>query len=96
MIHLTFDQVNAGFELVGASLRTLDCFHLYRSKRFVGGSIFTALFFFLWGGFNTVYYPSLDQWFSFGAAIALTSVNGLWIAMAVFYNRRFNKQQVAA
>jgi hypothetical protein len=94
--HVTYDMVNAGLEFVGALLRSVDCVKLYRAKRFQGGSIWTALFFFGWGLFNTVYYPSLHQTYSFVAAILLTAVNGLWIAMAMFYNRRYNKQQVAA
>jgi hypothetical protein len=93
--HLTYDMINASLELAGASLRSLDCVKLYRAKRFQGGSIWTAFFFFGWGLFNTVYYPSLHQTYSFAAAIALTAVNGLWIAMAVFYNRRHNKQGLA-
>ena len=93
--HVTYDMVNAALELAGAILRSIDCVKLYRAKRFQGGSIRTALFFFGWGLFNTVYYPSLNQTYSFVAAIALTAINGLWITMAVFYNRRYNKQQVA-
>ena len=92
--YVTLDQANAGFEFAGASLRTLDCYRLYQAKRFQGGSLFTALFFFLWGLFNTVFYPSLGQTWSLVAAVLLTAVNGLWISMAVFYNRK-HKQQVA-
>jgi hypothetical protein len=95
MIHLTLDQANASLELAGAILRTLDCYRLYRAKRFVGGSIFTALFFFGWGAFNTVYYPSLHQTYSFVAAIALTLVNGIWIVMALYYNRKYQQGQAA-
>lgn len=90
---LPLDQCNACLELAGAGLRLLDCYRLYQAKRFVGGSIFTALFFFGWGMFNVVYYPSLHQVYSFAAAIALTAVNGLWIVMAMVYNWRYNKQQ---
>jgi hypothetical protein len=94
--HVTYDMVNAALELAGAILRTIDCVKLYRAKRFQGGSIWTAVFFFGWGGFNTQYYPSFHQTYSFIAAIALTAINGIWIAMAVFYNRRYSKQQVKA
>jgi hypothetical protein len=91
MIHLTLDQINAAFELAGASFRALDCYKLYKAKRFVGGSLFTALFFFVWGIFNTVFYPSLGQTWSLVAAVLLTTVNGLWIIMAVLYNRKHNQ-----
>lgn len=94
--YVTLDQLNAGFELAGAGLRSLDCYRLYQAKRFQGGSLFTALFFFLWGLFNTVFYPSLGQTWSLVAAVLLTAVNGLWIAMAVFYNRKYKQQGLAA
>lgn len=89
MIHLPLDQANAGFEFMGALMRTYDCYHLHKAKRFLGGSLFTASFFFVWGLFNTVFYPSLGQTWSLVAAVLLTIVNGIWILMAVFYNRRF-------
>lgn len=83
---LTFDQINAGFEMAGACFRLYDCWRLYKAKRFIGGSLFTAVFFTSWGLFNTMFYPSLHQVWSFWAAIALTAVNAWWIVMAVHYN----------
>lgn len=93
--YLTLDQANAAFELAGASFRCLDVYRLYQAKRFQGGSLFTAFFFFTWGLFNTIFYPSLGQTWSLVAAVLLTAVNGLWISMAVFYNRKY-KQGIAA
>lgn len=90
-MHLPGDQINSMFELAGACFRTLDCVKLFRAKRFQGGSLFTALFFFGWGIFNTVYYPSINQTWSFVAAILLTVVNGIWIVMAIFYERRHSQ-----
>ena len=87
-LHLTYDQVNAGFEMVGAAFRIFDCMKLHRDKTFLGGSIWTAVFFFIWGIFNTFFYPSLGQTWSLCAAITLTMVNGLWIVMAVYFNYR--------
>jgi hypothetical protein len=95
MIHLTPDQMNAGFEVAGATLRAWDCYKLYTAKRFMGGSLWTAFFFFAWGLFNTFFYPSLGQTWSLVAAVLLTAVNGLWISMALFYNRKY-KQGLAA
>lgn len=82
------DQINASLEFAGACFRTFDCVKLFRAKRFQGGSLFTALFFFGWGVFNMFYYPSLQQTWSFVAAILLTVVNGIWILMAVVYEHR--------
>lgn len=85
---IPLDHWNAGFEMVGALLRTWDCVVLYRCKHFAGGSLFTALFFFVWGVFNTIFYPSFGQQYSFIAAIALMLVNGLWLVMAIYYYRQ--------
>lgn len=85
-MRLTLDQINATFELAGACFRLYDCWRLYRAKRFIGGSLITAVFFTSWGLFNTMFYPSLHQEWSFWAAIALTTVNAWWIVMAIHYN----------
>lgn len=85
-MNLKYDQINAGLEMGGAFLRTLDCIQLFRAKRFVGGYLGTAMYFLSWGIFNTFYYPSLNQSWSFWAAIALAGMNGLWFVMAIHYN----------
>jgi hypothetical protein len=80
------DQANACLEMGGAFLRTLDCIKLFQDKRFSGGHLGTALYFLGWGVFNVFFYPSLNQVWSFWAAIALMAMNGLWFVMAVHYN----------
>jgi hypothetical protein len=95
---IPLDHLNAGFEMIGAAFRVYDCVKLYRAKHFVGGSILTVVFFFTWGLFNTFFYPSLNQSWSFVAAIFLTAANGVWILMALFYEkqmllRRLSKTQ---
>jgi len=85
-VKVTLDQMNAAFELGGAFLRTLDCVKLFQAKRFMGGHLGTALYFLLWGVFNVFFYPSLHQEWSFWAAIALMTINGVWFVMAVHYN----------
>lgn len=92
MIQLSLDQINAGLEIGGALLRSYDCVKLCQSRRFAGGSLITALFFFFWGIFNTVFYPSLGQTYSWIAAIALTLVNGLWLLLALYYNHKHSKE----
>lgn len=89
---LTMDQANAALEMGGAFLRTLDCIKLFQHKRFVGGHLGTALYFLLWGVFNVFFYPSLNQVWSFWAALALMVINGLWFVMAVYYNHFRAKQ----
>lgn len=89
---MKLDEVNAAFELVGACMRVYDCYVLFKAKRFIGGSLWTAAFFFGWGLFNTVFYPSLNQTWSFVAALALTAVNGAWIAMALYYRTKHDKE----
>jgi hypothetical protein len=90
---ITLDQINAGFEMAGAISRTFDCVQLYRAKRFVGGSLFTAFFFLMWGFFNIVFYPSLGQTYSYLAALALTTMNALWLVMAMYFNWRIARKK---
>lgn len=84
---MMFDQINASFELVGALCRAYDCMCLLEDRCYRGGSILSAMFFFMWGLFNTMYYPHLDQHWSFWAAVALAAMNGLWIVMALRFRR---------
>jgi cation transport ATPase len=90
-VKLTMDQANACLEMGGAFLRTLDCIKLFQDKRFSGGHLGTALYFLGWGVFNVFFYPSLNQVWSFWAAIVLMVMNGLWFVMALYYNHWVNR-----
>jgi hypothetical protein len=43
----------------------------------------TSLFFTSWGVWNLYYYPSLGQWLSFAAGIALCLGNIAWVSQAI-------------
>jgi len=59
------DLINGSWELVGGGLLMRNCWLLYKEKQVKGVSAATTAFFTSWGMWNLVYYPSLDQWFSF-------------------------------
>ena len=62
------DQVNASFELLGTVFAGLNVRAVYQSKGYAGVSLWSTLFFLVWGGWTLFYYPHLGQWASFAAA----------------------------
>lgn len=84
---LSDDQVNALFQL-GAMISVLNhCRLMWRSKEANGVSILSTLFFASYGIWNLWFYPGLEQWFSFAAAIGATAANLFWI-FTIWYIRR--------
>jgi polyferredoxin len=77
------DYINAGFELVGALFTWRNALQLWRERELRGVYWPTWAFFAAWGAWNLVYYPSLGQWWSFVAGIALVTGNVAWVCLAV-------------
>lgn len=77
------DKINAGLESIGALCRLWDCICLWEDRCYRGGSIKSAFFFLMWGVFNLFFYPSFGQHWSFWGAVAMTSMNGAWIVLAL-------------
>lgn len=90
MTHL-FDTINGSFESMASLMILNHCRVLYRDKSVQGVSVLSTVFFFVWGIWNTIYYPSLHQTASFIGGIFVAMANGLWIAM-MFYYRRKNRR----
>lgn len=85
------DMINGGFELLGAFFAWANARRLYRDRELRGVYWPAWAFFTVWGLWNLFYYPSLAQWFSFSAGIALATGNLAWTVMAVWLwlaNRR--------
>ena len=82
------DEINATFELFGGLFVCFSIRTLYLDKVVKGISWFHAVFFLSWGYWNLLYYPSLDQWYSFWGGVVLTIANTIWFSMMVYYNRR--------
>lgn len=85
---MKLDFVNGVFELGGAAAAWKNALQLNRDKQIKGVYWPVYLFYSLWGLWNLVYYPALDQWFSFGAGTALVAGNVAWVALALRYRRR--------
>jgi hypothetical protein len=47
----------------------------------------TPTFFWSWGFWNVFYYPSLDQWFSFGAGLLVLFANTAWLYCVLKYTK---------
>jgi ABC-type transport system involved in cytochrome c biogenesis permease subunit len=82
------DLVNGSFELFGGILNILNIFELVKKKRVMGVSVIPVIFFTLWGIWNLYYYPHLGQRFSFKGGIAVVIVNTVWVALAIYYNKK--------
>lgn len=76
------DFVNALFEGWGAVAIFFNCVALYKAKQVRGVNMGSMAFFTSWGFWNLYYYPSLGQWMSFAAGMAIVALNCVWLSMA--------------
>jgi hypothetical protein len=81
------DGGNALFEALGGVCIWINVHRLYHDKQVRGVSWLVSLFFASWGVWNLYYYPSLGQWWSFTAGLAICAGNFLWVALAVRYRK---------
>ncbi len=77
------DLINGTFELVGAFLCWMNFARLLRDREIRGVFWPASAFFAVWGLWNLYYYPSLGQWFSFGAGVVLCAGNLAWVGLAL-------------
>lgn len=82
------DLINGIFELGGAFAIWLSIMRLYADKEAKGVHWGHLGFFTSWGVWNIFYYSSLDQWFSWGAGIALCLSNGIYLGQVIYYGRK--------
>jgi hypothetical protein len=82
------DLINSLFEALAGFFILLHCRATYRAKSSAGVSLSATLFFFVWGGWNIYYYPSLGQTFSFIGGLGVFAANLLWIGMIVYYRMK--------
>ena len=82
---ITPDIINGSFEFVGACILWLNVIAIRRDKQLIGYNAKTTMFFSAWGAWNLLYYPSLDQWFSFVGGIAIFAVNSIWLFYVYYY-----------
>jgi hypothetical protein len=82
------DVVNAAFEMCGAVFTFKNTLRVIQDRGYAGIYLPAIVFFFSWGGWNLYYYPSLGQWWSFGAGAALFLANLTWITAMAYYGRK--------
>lgn len=81
------DFVNGLFEFFGSFAIGLSVLKLLKDKRVAGVSWLMVAFFASWGAWNLAYYPSLGQWWSFGAGIGVCTVNLIYMGQLIYYTR---------
>lgn len=79
------DFINGLFEIMGSYFAWKNCFILIKDKNVTGFYWPTILFFIIWGIWNLIYYPSLNQWASFCGGIVLVCGNIFWIVLYFRY-----------
>ncbi len=82
------DLINASFELAGAVPIALSVGRLWRDRAARGIHPLQFGFFALWGMWNLVYYPMLDQWWSLAGGAAIFSANLAWLVSLVVISRQ--------
>jgi hypothetical protein len=82
---MTPDQGNAIFEAVGALSICWNIRQVLKDKQIKGMHWFPLVFFFSWGVWNTYFYASIEQWWSWVAGIALAIANLVWISLVGYY-----------
>ena len=81
------DLINGSFELFGCAAIAPSIIRSLRLKVVQGVHWATPTFFWSWGLWNIVYYPSLDQWFSFGAGLLVLFANTAWLYCVLKYTK---------
>lgn len=81
------DLVNGCFELGGALALCLSVRRLWQDREIKGVHWAPTLYFFLWGAWNCLYYPSLGQWWSFAGGVAILAANCAWLGSLVWLTR---------
>lgn len=91
---MSLDHANALFELGGAFfVAWFSIRKLMRDREVKGVSWIHIAFFSAWGFWNLVYYPSLEQWWSFGAGLCLVVTNSIYAFLLIYYGASGEKKE---
>lgn len=82
------DFLNGLFEFVGGYFVWMNFFALLRARKLSGVYWPTTLFFTVWGLWNLIYYPALNQWISFFGGLSIASGNIAWLVLLFALKRK--------
>ena len=85
---MIIDQINGMFEFVGSGFIWYNVYTLYKDQEIKGVYWPAIIFFILWSIWNLIYYPNLDQYWSFAGSISLIIADIAWLSLAILYSRR--------
>ena len=79
------DIFNALLEFLGGVFTFQNALRVCRDRGYAGITWTAVAFFATWSAWNTWYYPSLDQTWSWVAAIFMLTANLCWIAVMAWF-----------
>lgn len=83
---LNLDIINGSFEFIGALFQCVQVRQIIKDKEVKGVHWLPISFFSLWGYWNLIYYPSLNQWFSFTGGLLLAIITSIWLVLIFKYS----------
>jgi hypothetical protein len=84
---ITMDAINGLFELSAGLFVLNHCRVLKAHKAVRGISLVSVGFFMLWGCWNLIYYPALNQPLSFYGGLFVVTANVLYLGMALHFRK---------
>lgn len=91
---MTMDTINGLFEIGGALITLLSLQRLRRDRAMMGFHWGPTIFFTVWGLWNILYYPHLDQPVSTVGAVLLVAVNLAYLGLMVHVSQRRCRRDV--
>lgn len=85
---MTYDYINALFQLGSAFMIWLNVRQLYIDKRVSGVNWKSFVFYTILGIWNIFFYQHLQQWYSIVAGCIVIIGNITWCGLALYYNKR--------
>ncbi len=73
------DHVTALFELGATVMVCFNLYALYKDSQVKGVSIWTTVFFVLWGVWNLFFYPAYGLYWSYVAGALMLFANLIWV-----------------
>lgn len=86
-----YDLTNGLFEIFGGLFVLLSCVRIYKDKMSRGISFWHVGFFWSWGFWNLLFYPSVGATISTIGGVGVAAANSLWMAMIIYYRSRESK-----